>query len=345
MESTAQHISNRSFRLVKRPTGLPTSDCFDLVHSKLPELGAGEVLLKTEWLSLDPYMRGRMNEATSYAPYVGLGDVMVGESVSKVMKSRDPALKPGDLVTATSGWQEYSVRSGAVVTKLGPHIKQASHALGVLGMPGLTAYSGLLEIASPKAGETVVVAAATGAVGSIVGQLAKLQGCRVIGIAGGEEKCRWAVEGLGFDVCIDHRGPDLAKRLAESCPNGIDIYFETVGGPVLRAVVPLLNLNARVPVCGQMSQYNPGKASPESDFTPALMGALLSKRVTMRGFIVYDFAAQQREIEAQLAQLLEMGKLVYREHVVNGFENVPDAFIALLKGQQIGKVVVRLGDG
>jgi NADPH-dependent curcumin reductase CurA len=335
---------NRSIVLASRPDGPPSPAHFRLEESAVPVPAQGEVLLRTVYLSLDPYMRGRMSDAPSYAPHVELGAAMVGQTVSRVVDSRHPDYKPGDWVLAGGGWQDYAVLDGGSLRRLGDAPANPSHALGVAGMPGFTAYIGLLDIGQPKRGETLVVAAATGPVGATVGQIAKREGCRVVGIAGGAEKCRHAVEVLGFDVCLDHRAEDLAGQLAAACPKGIDIYFENVGGKVFDAVLPLLNVAARVPVIGLIAQYNAGGASGP-DRLPGLMGAVLRKRLKIQGLIIFDYYNTpryddfQRDVPAWLAD----GTLKYTEDVVDGLENAPSAFIGMLQGRNFGKLVIRVG--
>ena len=270
--------TNRQILLAARPEGAPTPANFRLAETPAPQPGEGEVLLKTLWLSLDPYMRGRMSDARSYAKPVAVGGVMEGGTVGKIVASRNPGFAPGDVVLAHTGWQEYAVSDGAGLRKVDPGRAPISTALGVLGMPGMTAYTGLTIIGQPKAGETVVVAAATGPVGATVGQIAKLKGCRAVGIAGGADKCRYLVDELGFDAAIDHRAAGLAEKLHEACPRGIDVYFENVGGAVWQAVFPLLNDFARVPVCGLISHYNDTALPPGPNLTPMLMRAVLTKR-------------------------------------------------------------------
>ena len=343
MESAAPAAVNRRIVLAARPTGAATLAHLRLERVPPPQPEAGQVLLRTLWLSLDPYMRGRMSDAPSYAPPVAVGAVMVGGTVSRVESSRHPDWRAGDLVLAAAGWQDYALSDGAGLVKLPAALEHPSYALGVLGMPGFTAYFGLLEIGRPRAGETVVVAAATGAVGSVVGQIAKLKGCRVVGIAGGDAKCRWAVERLGFDACIDHRGAALPERLAAACPAGIDVYFENVGGAVLRAVLPLLNVHARVPVCGLIAHYQGAAADLGADFGLALLRTLLMKRVSMRGFIISDeYGPRFEEFRAQMAAWLRDGAVRYREDVVDGLENAPEAFLGLLAGRNFGKLVVKV---
>jgi NADPH-dependent curcumin reductase CurA len=333
---------NRKIVLASRPDGEPQPEHFKLIESEVPEPGEGQVLLKTLWLSLDPYMRGRMSAARSYAKPVEVGDVMVGGTVSEVVTSHNSGFKPGEIVLSYVGWQEYALSDGNGLIKLDPKRAPITTALGVLGMPGMTAYAGLLTIGQPKAGETVVVAAATGPVGSAVGQIAKLKGARAVGIAGGPEKCRYLTEELGFDAAVDHRSPDLKDKLAAACPKGIDVYFENVGGAVWDAVFPLLNNFARVPVCGIIAHYSDSKLPPGPDRTPQLMGAILRKRLTLRGFIVWDFADQLGVFQRDVGKWLAEGKIKYREDVVEGLERAPEAFMGLLKGKNFGKLLVRV---
>ena len=335
---------NRQILLASRPFGAPKAENFNLVNSEKPTPKAGEVLLRTIFLSLDPYMRGRMNDAKSYADPVALNEVMVGGSVCQVEESNHSDYNKGDWVVAFGGWQDYSVINGSELLKLDNNMDNHSHALGVLGMPGLTAYMGLLDIGQPKAGETVVVAAATGAVGSLVGQIAKLKGCKVIGIAGGDTKCNYAVETLGFDYCLDHKSENLAEQLAAVCPSGIDVYFENVGGKVFDAVMPLLNSCARVPVCGLISQYNATELPSGPDRLSLLVGTLLTKRIKMQGFIVFDdYGHCYPEFSQQMSKWLNAGEIKYKEHRVEGLENAVNAFIGLLQGENFGKLVVRVG--
>jgi NADPH-dependent curcumin reductase CurA len=288
-------------------------------------------------------MRGRMSATKSYAKPVEIGEVMEGGTVGEVVVSNHPDYTPGDFVLSHSGWQEYAIADGDGVRKLDPNLAPLSTALGVLGMPGMTAYTGLLNIGQPKPGETVVVAAAAGPVGSLVGQIAKIKGCHVVGIAGGPEKCAYLLNELGFDAAIDHRTPDMPRRLAEACPNGIDVYFENVGGEVWNAVFPLLNDFARIPVCGLVAHYNDTTLPPGPDQTPLLMRAILSKRLTLRGFIVRDFASQADEFRREVGTWLREGRIKYREDVVEGLESAPEAFIGMLKGRNFGKMLVRVG--
>ncbi|MDY7579277.1 NADP-dependent oxidoreductase [Herbaspirillum sp. RTI4] len=334
--------SNRRIVLAQRPHGTPTSADFDLQTQPLPEPKAGQLRLRTLYLSLDPYMRSRMNDAKSYAPAVEIGSVMVGATVSLVEASQHPDFPTGTMVLGGSGWQDYALSDGADLKKLPADMAQPSTALGVLGMTGFTAYTGLLGIGQPQAGETVVVAAASGAVGSIVGQIAKIKGCRVVGIAGGAEKCRYVVEELGFDACIDHRAADFPQQLAAACDKGIDVYFENVGGAVFDAVLPLLNVNARVPVCGMIADYNQTSLPPGPDRLGLLTRNILTKRIRMQGFIVMDHYDQYETFSTEMSAWLKAGKVKFREDVVEGLENAPQAFIGLLEGKNFGKLVIRV---
>lgn len=334
--------TNRQIVLASRPVGAPTADNFALKQSDIPTPAQGEMLLRSVYLSLDPYMRGRMSDAKSYAEPVGIDEVMVGGTVCQVEASNHAEFEVGEWVLAYTGWQDYAISNGDGLIKLGKQPSHPSYALGVMGMPGFTAYMGLLDIGQPKEGDTLVVAAATGAVGSMVGQIGKLKGCRVIGIAGGEEKCQFARETLGFDECIDHKAADFAEQLAKVCHNGIDIYFENVGGKVFDAVMPLLNTGARVPLCGLISQYNATSLPEGPDRMSMLMAQLLIKRIKMQGFIIFDdYGHRYGEFAADMSQWLAQGKIHYREHLVQGLENAPDAFIGLLEGKNFGKMVVQ----
>lgn len=342
---TKDTLRQRRWVLASRPHGEPVADNFRLEEATVPEPAEGEVLLRTIYLSLDPYMRGRMSDAPSYSPPVELGAVMVGGTVSRVEQSRHPNFKAGEWVLSYSGWQSYDVSNGDGLVKLGDAPEHPSWSLGILGMPGFTAYMGLLDIGQPKAGETLVVAAATGPVGATVGQIGKLKGCRVVGIAGGPEKCRHAVEVLGFDLCIDHRAEDFAEQLASACPAGIDVYYENVGGKVFDAVLPLLNTSARVPVCGLVSGYNATDLPDGPDRLPLLMGTLLKKRIRMQGFIIgQDYGHRIGEFQEEMGRWVQEGKIKYREQIIDGLENAPAALIGLLKGENFGKVVIRLAN-
>jgi NADPH-dependent curcumin reductase CurA len=335
---------NRQILLASRPSGEPTLDNFRLVESEIPRPGPGQMLLRSIYLSLDPYMRGRMNAARSYAPPVEIGQVMEGRAVAEVVESNLPDYQPGDIVFAPIGWQEFALSDGQGARKIDPTLRPLSYALGILGMPGMTAYTGLLNIGQPKSGETLVVAAASGAVGSLVGQIGRIQGCRVVGIAGGPAKCGFVKQELGFDECLDHRAPNLAGRLEAACPQGIDIYFENVGGAVFDAVLPLLNNFARIPVCGLIAHYNATELPPGPDRVPLVMQQILVKRLTFRGFIVWDFASQMSQFLADMSRWLREGRLKYKEDITDGLENAPRELIGLLRGENFGKKLIRVSD-
>lgn len=336
--------TNRQLVLAERPKGEPTKDTLRLVESAVPEMGAEQMLLRTVFLSLDPYMRGRMSDAPSYAAPVEIGAAMGGGTVAQVVSSNVAGFEPGDWVLSFSGWQDYALSDGTGVTNLGQSPVHPSWALGIMGMPGFTAWAGLTQIGEPKPGETLVVAAATGPVGATVGQIGKLMGCHVVGIAGGPDKCAYAVDVLGFDACIDHKAPDFAEQLAKASPDGIDVYFENVGGKVLDAVVGLLNPYARVPVCGLVSQYNATELPEGPDRMNWLMGQVLSKKIRLQGFIIFDtFGHLYPDFAKEMGDWLQSGKIKYREEIIDGLENAPQAFIGLLKGENFGKRVIRVG--
>lgn len=333
---------NRQIVLASRPKGAPVDSNFRLENSAVPIAAPGEVLLRSVYLSLDPYMRGRMNDTKSYAEPVALDEVMVGGTVCQVELSNHPDFEVGEWVLAFTGWQDYAVSDGEGLLKLGKDPQHPSYALGVMGMPGFTAYMGLLDIGQPKAGDTIVVAAAAGAVGSMVGQIGKIKGCRVVGVAGSAEKCRYVKETLGFDECLNHKDENFAEQLANACTAGIDVYFENVGGKVFDAVLPLLNVGARVPLCGLISQYNRTALPEGPDRMSALMGQLLIKRIKMQGFIIFDdYGHRYDEFAKDMTQWLAQGKIHYREHLIEGLENAPHAFIGLLEGKNFGKMVVK----
>jgi NADPH-dependent curcumin reductase CurA len=332
----------RRIVLAARPVGEPKPSDFRLESFAVPQTGPGQVLLRTIWLSLDPYMRGRMNDAPSYAKPVGLGEVMEGGAVSEVVASNNPAYRAGDVVLGQTGWQTHALSDGKGLRKLDPKLAPVSTALGVLGMPGMTAYTALREIGKPKAGETVAVSAASGAVGSVVGQIARINGARAVGIAGGADKCRYVKDELGFDDCIDHRAADFPERLAAACPKGIDVYWENVGGAVFEAVFPLLNFFARVPVCGLIAQYNATELPAGPNRVPQLFRATLTKRLTIRGFIVWDFLSLQDDFLRDVSQWIRDGRIKYREDIVDGLENAPATLIGLLKGKNFGKQLIRV---
>jgi len=330
---------SRQIVLRSRPVGMPKPGDFDLVETPLPAPKDGEILSRTVYLSLDPYMRGRISGVRSYAQSVELGQVIVGATVGEVLESKHPGLTRGDIVQGYDGWQSHAVAKGASLRPLDPAQAPISTALGVLGMPGLTAYVGLLDIGRPKSGETVVVSAASGAVGSAVGQIARIKGARVVGIAGARDKCEYVVRELGFDQCVSHRAADLAGDLSAACPQGIDVYFENVGGVVLEAVMPLLNQGARIPLCGLISEYNATTSTPGPNLRP-----LLFNRVLLQGFIVSDHLARMGDFVRDCGGWLREGQLKYREDIVEGLERAPEAFIGLLQGQNFGKLLVRVGE-
>jgi NADPH-dependent curcumin reductase len=333
---------NLQVRLASRPEGRPSAANFTITSAPIPSPVEGQALIRTRYLSLDPYMRGRMSDAPSYAPPVKIGGLMVGGTVGEVVTSRHPSLSPGDVVLAYTGWQRYGVQQAATVRKLDPAVAPVTTALGVLGMPGFTAYAGLTQIGRPRAGETVVVAAASGPVGATVGQLAKILGARAVGIAGGPEKVAY-LRSIGFDAAADHRAPDFADQLASAVPDGIDVYFENVGGRVWDAVFPRLNPFARVPVCGLVALYNAAGAPPGPDRSAALMSAILRKSLTLRGFIQNEFVADLTDefLERATAWVRD-GSLRYKEDIVDGLENAPEAFIGMLDGKNFGKLLVRV---
>lgn len=336
-------LMNRRFVLASRPQGLPLKSDFRLETVAAPMPTDGEVLLRSVYLSLDPYMRGRMSDKASYADPVALNEVMVGATVCQVVESKHAGFVKGEWVLAYTGWQDYGISNGEGLIKIDANVMQPSYALGILGMTGFTAYMGLLDIGQPRAGETLVVAAATGAVGATVGQIGKIKGCRVVGIAGGAEKCAYAKQTLGFDECIDHQANDFAEQLAQACDNGIDVYFENVGGKVFDAVLPLLNTGARIPVCGLISQYNATALPDGPDRMSMLVATLLIKRIKMQGFIIFDdYAPRYNEFAQQMASWLASGEIKYREDMVTGLENAPDAFLTLFNGKNFGKLVVQV---
>ena len=324
--------------LVRRPAAEPGSEDFRVEEVAVPKPGPREVLVRVIYLSLDPYMRGRMRDAASYASPVGIGEVMTGGTVGEVVQSNHPAYQAGDIVEDRLGWQEYAIGPGPAMRKVDPSLAPISTANGVLGMPGMTAYFGLFEVGQPKAGETVVVSAASGAVGQLVGQLAKIAGCRAVGIAGGARKCAFVKDELGFDACIDYKAErDLTAAVKAACPSGVDVYFDNVGGPVSDAVLGNLNFFARVALCGSISQYNTAEPGPR------WLGTFVGKRVTARGFIVWDFNTRYGSAMQRMGEWVRTGRIKYREDIVAGIENAPRAFIGMLRGDNFGKMQVKLG--
>src|SRR5262245_547252 len=328
---------NRQILLASRPEGWVTEANFKLVESPVPQPGDGQFLVRNRWLSLDPYMRGRMDAKKSYAKYVELGEVMVGGTVGEVVESRHPAFKPGDFVNAAFGWQEYALSDGTGARKVDPSRAPLSYYLGVLGMPGVTAWMGLLDIAQPKAGETVVVSAASGAVGSVVGQLARIKGCRAVGIAGGPAKCGYVVGELGFDACVDYKAGRLDESLRAAAPKGVDVQFENVGGEVLDTALRLMNAFARITLCGLVSQYN-----VTEPYGMRHMRSLLVNRIRLQGFIVSDRMEVWPRALEDLERWVGEGRIKVRETVTHGLEHAPRAFIGMLRGENLGKQLVKL---
>ncbi|MEP6943940.1 MAG: NADP-dependent oxidoreductase [Betaproteobacteria bacterium] len=329
--------TNRQVVLARRPQGAVVEEDFNIVDTPMPTPADGEVLVRNTWLSLDPYMRGRMNDVKSYVPPVAIGGVMVGQTVGEVVETRDPAFAPGDTVLTSLGWQRYGAAKAGELVKLDPRQAPPQAYLGVLGMPGITAWFGLFEIGQPKPGETVVVSAASGAVGSVVGQLAKIAGCRVVGIAGGEAKCTYVVDELGFDACIDYKAGNLLPDLKTQCPKGVDVDFENVGGPILDTLLRVMNMRSRIIVCGLIAEYN---ASQPYGYT--MLRSVLVNRIRMQGMIVFDWKDRYGEAIKGLAAHLAAGRIKYRESIVEGLDNAPRGLIALLKGENFGKQLVRI---
>ena len=332
-------MTNHQVRLAARPTGLPKPTDWQLTEEAVPEPKDGELLVKVEYISLDPAMRGWMNDAKSYIRPVAIGEVMRAGAGGRVVKSRHPKFKEGDLVTGGFGVQEFAISDGKGVNKVDTRFVPMTTYLGTLGMPGMTAYFGLLDVGKPQAGNTVVVSGAAGAVGSVVGQIAKIKGCRTVGIAGGPDKCKLLVDEFGFDAAIDYKHEDVKAALKQHCPNGIDVYFDNVGGDVLKAVLRLVNPLARIPLCGIISQYNAVEPPPGPNLGPVLVN-----RVTIRGFIVSDHADRLPPFLAECGRWVHDGRLKYREDIVDGLDNAPRAFIGLLQGKNFGKLLVKVGD-
>jgi hypothetical protein len=328
---------NKQFVLASRPTGWVEESNFKLVEADIPKPAAGELLVRNLWLSLDPYMRGRMSAVKSYTKYVEIGEVMVGGTVGEVIESSNPKFKLGDHVVGSLGWQLYALSNGEGLMKVDPKLVPLSAYLGVCGMPGGTAWIGLLEHCAPKAGETVLVSAATGAVGSVVGQLARLQGCRAVGIAGGRRKCDYAVKELGFDACVDYKAGKLLDDLRAACPDGVDCYFENVGGEVMDTAFRLLNPFSRVALCGMISDYN-----ATEPYGAKMVRSLLTNRVKLQGFIVFDRQDLYLRAVNQLAKWVAQGRIKYHETIAEGLESAPKAFIGMLKGENLGKQLVKL---
>ena len=331
-------LQNRQFRLIARPSGLPKRSDFDLVTNPVAAPGPGEVLVQVQYLSLDPAMRGWMNEGKSYIPPVGLGEVMRAGGVGRVVESKDAGIAVGATVVGLTGVQEYSTLKARDVSPVDPHLAPLPRFLGALGMPGMTAYFGLLDICQPKEGETVVVSGAAGAVGTLVGQIARIKGCRVVGIAGGAEKCRYLTEELGFDAAVDYKGEDVREALKRHAPKGVDVYFDNVGGEILDVVLSLLARRARVAICGAISQYN----NLEGVEGPKNYLSLLVNSARMEGFIVFNYAARYGEGVRAMAGWLAEGRIKAREDVVDGLETFPDTLLKLFRGENFGKLVLRV---
>lgn len=332
---------NRKIIFVSRPKGMPDESNFEMIEENVPEINEGEVLIKTLYLSVDPYMRGRMSDAKSYAKPYEVGEPFLGGMVGKVVNSKNSRFQEGQYVEGILSWAEYNLSDGSTIRKINPEWAPITTALHVLGMPGLTAYFGLMYIGEPKEGETVVVSGASGAVGTIVGQIAKLKGCQVVGIAGADDKCKFLTEELGFDAAINYKTVEnLRKSLKEACPNGVDVYFDNVGGPVSDAVMSLINFQSRTIICGQISQYN----LERPEMGPRVAGQLLTTSSLMKGFIVSDYAKYNKEALIQLSQWVKEGKIQYRENIVEGFENTIDAFLGLFRGENIGKQLVKVAE-
>jgi NADPH-dependent curcumin reductase CurA len=334
----AVQLKNRRVTLASRPVGFPQPSDFEVDEADAGEPGPGEVLLRTLWLSVDPYQRGRMSDARSYARHLELGDVITAQAVAEVVESNDPRFEQGDHVVGQLGWQEYAVERAGSLRKVVPGAPLQAN-LHVLGTNGATAYFGLFDVGQPRPGDTVVVSAAAGGVGQLVGQLAKLAGCRAVGIAGGEEKKRELLETFGYDAAVDYKNDDLRAALKEACPNGVDVYFDNVGGEISAAVHARLNIGARIPICGQVSQYNLER--PEPTFHP---GALIVFRARMEGFLVTDHPHRFAAAGERLARWVADGSIRYREDVTDGLENAPAAFIAMLRGENTGKALVKVAD-
>jgi len=333
--------TNRSWYFVERPAGEPDADCFELREDEVPTPADGDLLVRVEYLSVDPYMRGRMREGESYAEPWDVGDILKGGVVGEVVESNSEQYDEGDLVTGEGTWAEYSVLDAGDVAPVDPGIAAPPAYLGVLGMPGRTAYFGLLEVGEPKPGDTVVVSGAAGAVGSVVGQIAKLNGCRVVGFAGSEEKTRWLTDDLGFDAAINYKATDdYGAALDEAAPDGVDVYYDNVGGPITDAVFTKLNLDARVAVCGQIAHYN-DESVPTG---PRKLPQLIAPRAKVQGLLVSDYATRFGEASEQLAEWVASGEIDHRESIVEGLENAPDAFLGLFSGDNIGKQVVRVAE-
>ena len=329
---------NKKWILNKRPKGYPKEDDFKLIESSVDKLDEGEILIESHYLSLDPYMRGRMNDSKSYAPSIKLGGIITGEVVGKVVQSKSKLFNEGDYVTAHIGWQKYGKIDGASARKIDPELAPISTSLGILGMPGLTAYFGFLDVCSPKPGDTVVVSAASGAVGAIVGQIAKIMGCKVIGIAGSDVKTDYCLYELGFDNVINYKTDNILTKISEYAPSGVDIYFDNVGGEISDNVISNLSIGARIAICGQISLYN----LEENEKGDRVGSTLLINQASMIGFLVFQFKSRYQEGLSKLSQWLLDEKIKYKEDIVSGIENAPDTFIGMMKGKNFGKLLIKI---
>ena len=329
---------NKKWILNKRPIGYPKEDDFKLIESSVDKLDEGEILIESHYLSLDPYMRGRMNDSKSYAPSIKLGGIITGEVVGKVVESKSKLFNEGDYVTAHIGWQKYGKIDGASARKIDPELAPISTSLGILGMPGLTAYFGFLDVCSPKPGDTVVVSAASGAVGAIVGQIAKIMGCKVIGIAGSDVKTDYCLYELGFDNVINYKTDNILTKISEYAPSGVDIYFDNVGGEISDNVISNLSIGARIAICGQISLYN----LEENEKGDRVGSTLLINQASMTGFLVFQFKSRYQEGLSKLSQWLLDEKIKYKEDIVSGIENAPDTFIGMMKGKNFGKLLIKI---
>ena len=327
---------NIQIKLAETPTGTPEPKHFDVHKETMPDIKDGEFLSKTLYLSLDPYMRGQI-AGRHISGSVNPGDILRGEAICEVVNSKHPEFAIGDIVSYFAGWQQFCISDGQQVSKIDPRISPPSLALGILGMPGLTAYAGLIDLGEPKEGDVLVVSSATGGVGSMVGQIGKVKGCQVVGIAGSAEKCKWAVENAGFDVCLNYREEDLPSALDKSCPDGVDIYFDNVGGNILETVMERLSLSARVVLCGLMAQYNLEERLPGTN-----PSNIIRSRATVRGMVVYDHFHKQKDFVEDVLNWLDDGLITYREDVTEGIENAPESFCRLMKGQNFGKTIIKV---
>jgi len=334
-------IQNKQCRLAKRPVGMPNAENWNIVTESVPELKEGELLVKTMYISLDPAMRGWMNDGKSYIPPVGIDEVMRAGTAGKVVASKNSNFKEGDFVTGGSGVQEYAVSNGEGLVKVDTSIAPLQTYLGVLGMPGMTAYFGLMDLGKPQEGETIVISGAAGAVGSVVGQVAKAKGLHVVGIAGGADKCKYVVEEFGFDACVDYKSDDFKQALKEATPKGVDIYFDNVGGDILDLLLTRINRGARIPICGAISQYN--NTTPVKG--PSNYLSLLVNRARMEGFVVFDYAPRYREAVIDMVGLMKNNQLKAKEHVVDkDIDAFPDTLLMLFKGENLGKLVLKVAE-